>query len=72
MFAEIAYSIVLGKTVIFWTGTLAFLTLISGAGIAFFKKPIFHKNYLDDHKIIVKIGILFAILHAILAIGAYL
>ena len=39
MFEEIAYSIILGKSVIFWTGTLAFFTLISGAAIAFFKKP---------------------------------
>lgn len=72
MFEEIAYSVVFGKSVIFWTGTLAFFTLISGAFIAYFKKPLFHKNYLDDHKIIVKIGILFAIVHASLALGAYL
>ncbi|ADN02430.1 hypothetical protein [Spirochaeta thermophila] len=70
MFLSIAYYPILGKPLIFWLGVVSILSLIITVGFAYAARR--RKIPLTWHMRMGKLTLLLALLHGLLALGAYL
>lgn len=70
--SELAYTLFLGKPLIFWGGTLALLLLILAALVPLLNKKGIHIIPQKWHQRIAGLALLVAIMHGISGLAAYL
>ncbi len=65
----VGYEVVLGNNLIFWTGMIAFLFLLSAASTMGLNQYAKTRFTLNTHKMLAGCGMLFALIHLLMALG---